>query len=122
MKNDPNKLNLMLEITKIGESDALFTSFGSYLIFIKQWRQFQDKPIGIIKLDSKTAVLFSSYYKLYSKDANDKEKPNLKYTNLFMNYNEENLISYAYFDSLDKKYLFIGSKFNFMQDFMDLDE
>lgn len=83
-----------------------------------KWTNFKERPISVIKLWNKKAILFKDHYILSPNDNLQK----LSYSNLFPSYDTKNLILNAYYDVLTKRYWFIGSKFNFLYYQSDLND
>ena len=75
---------------------------------------FQSRPVSVIYLADRYAILFEDHFMI------DGERT--EYSNLFLNHNVSNRIRYAYFDEITKRYLFIGSEFNFIFDHLELNE
>lgn len=66
-----------------------------------------------------TAILYPTYYDSWS---NEKLTTKLVYSSLFPNYDRKNPILYVYYNVIDKKYLFMGTKYSFIFPFTFLNE
>ena len=88
--------------------------------FLDKWLQFKERPVAVIKLFNKAAVLFPSNYTTWTADTKSYETK--EYDNLFPNYDLENRIMHAFYDEPTKRYLFVGSKFSFIYRHSQLNE
>lgn len=80
--------------------------------FLDKWLQFKERPVAVLKLSNRAAVLFASSYTIWT--ATTKSYETKDYENLFPNHDRENQILSAFYDQATQRYLFVGSKFNFI--------
>ena len=88
--------------------------------FLAKWLMFKERPVAVLKLFNKAAVLFPTSYTVWTTETKDYVTKD--YQNLFPNHDQENLILHALYDEPTKRYLFVGSKFSFIYRHSQLNE
>lgn len=76
------------------------------------WLEYIERPVAVLKLFNKAAILFSTSYVIWT--AASKSYESKPYEYLFPNHDRENRIQAAFYDEERKRYLFVGSKFHFI--------